>query len=81
VVNFTQVGRNVRFEISLTAAERSGLRINSGLLSVATRVEGGPRSDAHCQALAQVRELRSASLKRYALLKSPGGRFRGAYGS
>jgi hypothetical protein len=49
VVNFLLVDRHVRFEISLTAAERSGLKINSGLLSVAAYVEGvRPRADASC---------------------------------
>lgn len=44
VINFVRTGRNVRFEISLTAAARHGLRIRSGLLSVAARVEGAPAS-------------------------------------
>jgi len=48
VVNFLEVNRHVRFEISLTAAERSRLKINSGLLSVAAYVEGRPRADASC---------------------------------
>jgi hypothetical protein len=49
VVNFVELERHVRFEISLTAAERSGLKINSGLLSVAAYVEGArPRADISC---------------------------------
>lgn len=49
IVNFVQADRHVRFEISLTAAERSKLKINSGLLSVAAHVEGvRPRADASC---------------------------------
>jgi len=40
VINFVQVDRTIRFEVSLTAAERRGLKISSGLLSVAVRVEG-----------------------------------------
>jgi hypothetical protein len=49
IVNFVQLDRHVRFEISLTAAERSKLKINSGLLSVASYVEGvRPRADATC---------------------------------
>lgn len=44
VINFVQVGRNIRFEISLPAAERSHLRIDSGLLSVAARVHEQPRA-------------------------------------
>lgn len=48
-VNFVQLDRHVRFEISLTAAERSKLKINSGLLSVAAYVEGvRPRADTAC---------------------------------
>jgi len=39
VINFIEVDRNLRFEISLNAADRSGLKINSALLSVAARVE------------------------------------------
>jgi hypothetical protein len=49
IVNFVQLDRHVRFEISLTAAERSKLKINSGLLSVAAYVEGArPRADIAC---------------------------------
>src|SRR5688500_9219766 len=40
-VNFLLVDRRVRFEISVPAAERSGLKISSELLSVAARVQGG----------------------------------------
>jgi len=48
-VNFLLVDRRVRFEVSLGAAERSGLKISSELLSVAARVQGGRlRSDATC---------------------------------
>jgi len=39
-VNFMLVDHRLRFEISLTAATRSGLKISSELLSVAARVEG-----------------------------------------
>jgi hypothetical protein len=46
IVNFVPVGRNLRLEISLTAAERSGLKINSGLLSVAVRVVRRPQADS-----------------------------------
>jgi hypothetical protein len=47
-INFVRDGRRVRFEISLPAAARHGLKIKSDLLSVATRVtdaatEGTPR--------------------------------------
>ena len=44
VINFIEVNRNLRFEISLNAADRSGLKINSALLSVAARVERGRRA-------------------------------------
>jgi YfiR/HmsC-like len=39
-VNFLLVDRRVRFEVSLTAADRVGLRVSSELLSVAVRVQG-----------------------------------------
>jgi hypothetical protein len=39
VINFIETDRNVRFEISIRAADRGGLRIDSALLSVAARVE------------------------------------------
>ena len=39
VINFIEVNRNLRFEISLEAAARSSLRIDSALLSVAARVD------------------------------------------
>jgi hypothetical protein len=49
VLNFVTVDKRVRFEISLTAAERAGLKISSELLSVAIRVHGGRRqSDFLC---------------------------------
>jgi hypothetical protein len=40
-LNFLTVDRNVRFEVSLTAADRWGLKISSELLGVAIRVRGG----------------------------------------
>jgi hypothetical protein len=48
VINFILVNRNVRFEISLDAAESRGLRIDSALLSVAARVERRPRAGTVC---------------------------------
>jgi hypothetical protein len=48
VINFVEVNRNLRFEISLNAADRSGLKINSALLSVAARVERRPQSAIGC---------------------------------
>jgi len=50
VINFLHVEHNLRFEVSLPAAARSGLKIDSGLLSVAERVERGPRADVSCPA-------------------------------
>jgi hypothetical protein len=47
-VNFMLIDHRLRFEISLTAAARSGLRISSELLSVAARVEGRLRSNTDC---------------------------------
>jgi hypothetical protein len=46
VINFVEADRNVRFEISLIAADRAQLRIDSALLSVAARVERRPHSTA-----------------------------------
>jgi hypothetical protein len=45
VINFLETGGKVQFEVSLTAADRARLRIDSALLAVAARVEqpdGGP---------------------------------------
>jgi len=39
-INFVEDGEHVRFEVSLLAAARAGLRISSQLLSVALRVRG-----------------------------------------
>lgn len=51
-LNFVEVDRRIRFEVSLGAAERAGLKISSELLSVAMRVEGGRlRSDTSCEGL------------------------------
>jgi hypothetical protein len=41
VINFLTVDSNVRFEVSLSAAERWGLKISADLLGVAVRVQGG----------------------------------------
>jgi hypothetical protein len=48
VINFIEVDRNLRFEISLIAADRSGLKIDSSLLSVAARVERRPTGALNC---------------------------------
>jgi hypothetical protein len=42
VINFVEAKRNVRFEISLIAADRARLKIDSALLSVAAHVERRP---------------------------------------
>jgi hypothetical protein len=42
VVNFLVVDRHVRFEVSLPAAARAGLKIEPALLSVAVDVRGAP---------------------------------------
>jgi YfiR/HmsC-like len=42
-LNFVTVDKRVRFEVSLTAADRAGIKISSDLLSVAIRVHGGRR--------------------------------------
>lgn len=48
-INFVTIDRRVRFEVSLGAAQRAGLRIHAGLLNVAARVEGvGPDTNVAC---------------------------------
>ena len=46
-LNFVTVDNRVRFEVSLTAADRAGIKISSELLSVAIRVHGGRRQSGH----------------------------------
>jgi hypothetical protein len=50
-VNFLLVDRRVRFEVSLTATQRAGLKVSSQLLAVAARVRGAglPRLDDVCR--------------------------------
>jgi hypothetical protein len=43
VLNFVELDHRVRFEVSLTAAERAHLKISADLLTVAVRVRGGRR--------------------------------------
>jgi len=43
IINFQNVDGKVRFEVSIDAAEQSGLRLNSRLFSVATNVVKGSR--------------------------------------
>jgi hypothetical protein len=67
VLNFVTVDKRVRFEISLIAAERAGLRISSELLSVAIRVHGGRRqSDFLCLPLSPGEESDSPCAPRLA---------------
>lgn len=58
-INFVESGDgHLRFEVSLTAAERAGLRISSQLLSVAVRVTGAHlRSGTDCHESGITREL------------------------
>ena len=49
VLNFVTVNRRVRFEVSLTAADRLRLKISSELLAVAVRVRGAPRHSARSE--------------------------------
>lgn len=72
-VNFLVVDRRIRFEISLIAAERSGLKISSDMLSVAARVQGGRlRSDASCTPLGGTRELGAVCAVRMTMLARAG---------
>lgn len=70
VINFIEVNRNVRFEISLIAADRSGLKIDSALLSVAARVERRPQTRADCPEPRFLRRSNSTCELRLALLGS-----------
>jgi hypothetical protein len=49
VINFVESNRNVRFEISLIAADRAQLRIDSALLAVAAHVERRPQTRSDCR--------------------------------
>ena len=44
VINFLESNGNVRFEISLLAADRARLKIDSALLAIAARVERRPQA-------------------------------------
>ena len=48
VINFIEAPRNVRFEVSLLAADRARLTIDSALLAVAARVERHTRFTRLC---------------------------------
>ena len=39
IINFVQIDRHVRFEVSQPAADRSGIKVDAALLAVAARVE------------------------------------------
>lgn len=52
-INFVLVDRRVRFEVSLNALRRAGLSVDSGLLSVATRVEDDRRGAMWCAVVQQ----------------------------
>ena len=58
IINFIEVSRKVRFEVSLVASDRARLKINSSLLSVAARVERRPQAWMPC-AEAQAVDARS----------------------
>lgn len=49
VINFIDAPRNVRFEVSLIAADRARLTIDSALLAVAARVERRTQDDRRCE--------------------------------
>lgn len=49
IINFLVRDRNVRFEISLIAADRAGLKIDSALLAVAAHVERRPQTRDGCR--------------------------------
>jgi hypothetical protein len=48
VINFIEASHNVRYEISLIAAVRARLKIDSALLAVAARVERRPQAWRSC---------------------------------
>jgi YfiR/HmsC-like len=56
-VNFLLIDRRVRFEISLDAAESSGLKVASELLAVAIRVRGKRLTEAGCDEAAGTADL------------------------
>jgi hypothetical protein len=62
VFNFVTVDNRVRFEVSLTAADRAGVKISSELLSVAVRVHGGRRQSDYFSIPLEY-SIRQASLK------------------
>lgn len=59
VINFVALDQRVRFEISLAAAEMTGLRLSARLLSVAMRVRKGEAPEDTLLALLYVRPFRA----------------------
>jgi hypothetical protein len=84
VLNFVTIDNRVRFEVSLTAADRAHLKISAELLSVAVRVRGGRRqTDFSCVPFSLTEDsdapcaLRLASpgrVRTRPLLREPAGR-------
>lgn len=48
IINFVDSSRNVRFDVSLAAADRARLKIAAALLSVAAHVERRPQAFTNC---------------------------------
>ena len=48
IINFIDVERNVRFDVSLAAADRARLKIAAALLAVAAHVERRPQASTNC---------------------------------
>jgi len=57
VINFVSAPRNVRFEISLIAADRANLTIDSALLTVAVRVQRRAENSVRCDSCNQLAEV------------------------
>jgi hypothetical protein len=62
IINFLQVDNRVRFEISLVAADRARLKIDSALLAVAARVERQPQAWLSCADRVMLQYRKSACL-------------------
>ena len=48
IINFLDAEKNVRFEVSLAAADRARIKVTAALLSVAARVERRPLGWSNC---------------------------------
>jgi hypothetical protein len=66
VINFLESDNRVRFEVSLTAADRARLRIDSALLPVAARVEREPQARLRSAAYLRTQFRQTVSLRRRA---------------